>query len=57
MPRTGLQDAEPAWLQRGLDRYYTAGLAFMLVLTVLGLAFRGPGWKFTPPWQHTYIEL
>ena len=32
-------------------------LAAALVLTVLGLAFRGPGWKFTPPWRHTYIEL
>ena len=33
-PPKGLQDAEPAWLQRSLDRYYTAGLAFMLVLIV-----------------------
>jgi mono/diheme cytochrome c family protein len=33
-PSKGLQDYEPAWLQRSLDRYYTAGLAFMLVLIV-----------------------
>jgi mono/diheme cytochrome c family protein len=25
---------EPAWLERSLDRYYTAGLVFMLVLVV-----------------------
>jgi quinol-cytochrome oxidoreductase complex cytochrome b subunit len=28
-----------------------------VVLTVIGLAFRGPGWKFTPPWDHNYIEM
>jgi quinol-cytochrome oxidoreductase complex cytochrome b subunit len=28
-----------------------------VILTVVGLAFRGPGWKFVPPWQHNYIEL
>lgn len=28
-----------------------------LALTVIGLAFRGPGWKFVPPWDHNYIEM
>jgi quinol-cytochrome oxidoreductase complex cytochrome b subunit len=28
-----------------------------LVLTVIGLAFRGPGWQFIAPWHHAYIEL
>jgi quinol-cytochrome oxidoreductase complex cytochrome b subunit len=28
-----------------------------VVLTVIGLAFRGPGWKFVPPWDHNYIEM
>jgi quinol-cytochrome oxidoreductase complex cytochrome b subunit len=32
-------------------------LVLALVLTVVGLAFRGPGWKFTPPWDHNYIEM
>jgi mono/diheme cytochrome c family protein len=29
-----LREFEPAWLQRSLDRYYTVGLVFMLVLIV-----------------------
>jgi len=32
-------------------------LAIALVLTVIGALFRGPGWKFVPPWQHSYLEL
>ena len=32
-------------------------LTIALVLTVIGLAFRGPGWKFVPPWDHNYIEM
>jgi menaquinol-cytochrome c reductase cytochrome b/c subunit len=28
-----------------------------VALTVIGLAFRGPGWKFVNPFQHSYIEL
>jgi len=28
-----------------------------VVLTVIGLAFRGPGWQFIPPWDHNYIEM
>lgn len=26
-------------------------------LTVIGTFFRGPGWRFVPPWQHLYLEL
>jgi quinol-cytochrome oxidoreductase complex cytochrome b subunit len=26
-------------------------------LTVVGEFFRGPGWRFTPPWQHLYVDL
>lgn len=33
-PREDLSHFEPAWLERSLDRYYTAGLVFMLVLIV-----------------------
>jgi quinol-cytochrome oxidoreductase complex cytochrome b subunit len=32
-------------------------LLVALVLTIIGLAFRGPGWKFVPPWDHNYIEM
>jgi len=32
-------------------------IAVALVLTVIGLLFRGPGWKFVPPWRHSYVEL
>jgi cytochrome b-561 len=32
-------------------------LVAAVVLTVIGLAFRGPGWKFVPPWDHSYIEM
>ena len=28
-----------------------------VALTVIGLAFRGPGWKFVNPLTHSYIEL
>jgi hypothetical protein len=28
-----------------------------VVLTVIGTVFRGPGWRFVPPWTHSYIEL
>jgi quinol-cytochrome oxidoreductase complex cytochrome b subunit len=32
-------------------------LTAALVLTVIGALFRGPGWKFVPPWQHSYLEM
>jgi quinol-cytochrome oxidoreductase complex cytochrome b subunit len=32
-------------------------LAIAVVLTVIGVFFRGPGWKFIAPWTHSYIEL
>ncbi len=32
-------------------------LLVALVLTVLGALFRGPGWEFIAPWQHSYLEL
>lgn len=28
-----------------------------VALTVVGTFFRGPGWKFVPPWRHMYVEL
>ena len=33
-PREDPEHFEPAWLERSLDRYYTAGLVFMFVLAV-----------------------
>src|SRR6266536_2891202 len=32
-------------------------LAVATVLTVVGTFFRGPGWRFVPPWRHLYVEL
>lgn len=32
-------------------------LAIAVILTVIGVFFRGPGWKFIAPWTHSYIEL
>ncbi|CAB4897699.1 unannotated protein [freshwater metagenome] len=32
-------------------------LLVAVVLTVIGALFRGPGWKFVPPWQHSYLEM
>jgi len=28
-----------------------------VVLTVVGEFFRGPGWRFIPPWRHLYVDL
>ena len=32
-------------------------LGIAVGLTVIGVFFRGPGWKFVAPWTHSYIEL
>jgi quinol-cytochrome oxidoreductase complex cytochrome b subunit len=32
-------------------------LAGVATLTVIGAFFRGPGWRFVPPWRHLYLEL
>lgn len=32
-------------------------LAAVTTLTVIGAFFRGPGWRFVPPWRHLYLEL
>ncbi len=32
-------------------------LAIVVVLTVIGVFFRGPGWKFIAPWTHSYVEM
>ena len=32
-------------------------LAIAAVLTIVGEFFRGPGWRFIPPWQHLYVDL
>ncbi len=36
---------------------FTVVLVIAATLTVIGALFRGPGWKFVPPWQHNYLEL
>jgi len=32
-------------------------MAVAVGLTVIGTFFRGPGWRWVPPWTHSYIEL
>lgn len=32
-------------------------LVIAVGLTVIGALFRGPGWKFVPPWEHWYLEM
>jgi quinol-cytochrome oxidoreductase complex cytochrome b subunit len=32
-------------------------LIAVVVLTVVGTFFRGPGWRWVPPWDHWYVEL
>ncbi len=32
-------------------------ITIAVVLTLIGLLFRGPGWQWTPPWDHLYLEL
>jgi quinol-cytochrome oxidoreductase complex cytochrome b subunit len=32
-------------------------LAVAVALTIIGTFFRGPGWRFVPPWTHSYVEL
>jgi quinol-cytochrome oxidoreductase complex cytochrome b subunit len=32
-------------------------LAAAVVLTAIGVFFRGPGWTFIAPWTHSYVEL
>ncbi|MEK7295366.1 MAG: cytochrome bc complex cytochrome b subunit, partial [Actinomycetota bacterium] len=32
-------------------------LVIAVGLTVVGALFRGPGWKFIPPWEHWYLEM
>jgi quinol-cytochrome oxidoreductase complex cytochrome b subunit len=32
-------------------------VAIFVLLTVIGVFFRGPGWQFIAPWTHSYIEL
>ena len=32
-------------------------ITVVVVLTIIGAMFRGPGWVWTPPWKHSYLEL
>jgi quinol-cytochrome oxidoreductase complex cytochrome b subunit len=36
---------------------FTMVLVIAITLTVIGALFRGPGWTFVPPWDHSYLEL
>jgi quinol-cytochrome oxidoreductase complex cytochrome b subunit len=53
-------DRNPATEARNRKLAISAFVIVLLVavtLTVIGLAFRGPGWKFVNPWDHSYIEM
>ena len=32
-------------------------LVIATALTIIGVFFRRPGWRFIPPWRHLYVEL
>jgi quinol-cytochrome oxidoreductase complex cytochrome b subunit len=36
---------------------FSAMLVAASVLTIVGEFFRGPGWRFIPPWRHLYVDL
>ena len=36
---------------------FSGVITVVVVLTVLGTFFRGPGWRFVWPWDHLYLEL
>jgi quinol-cytochrome oxidoreductase complex cytochrome b subunit len=36
---------------------FTILLVIGVLLTLIGVFFRGPGWKFIAPWTHSYVEL
>jgi quinol-cytochrome oxidoreductase complex cytochrome b subunit len=36
---------------------FAALLITAAALTIVGEFFRGPGWRFTPPWQQLYVDL
>jgi quinol-cytochrome oxidoreductase complex cytochrome b subunit len=37
--------------------FFSSLVLLAVSLTVIGLAFRGPGWVWSPPWDHLYLEL
>jgi quinol-cytochrome oxidoreductase complex cytochrome b subunit len=36
---------------------FSGVLVVVVVLTVIGTLFRGPGWQWVNPWDHLYLEL
>ena len=36
---------------------FTIVAVLALLLTIVGTFFRGPGWSWVPPWQHSYAEF
>ena len=37
--------------------FFSTLVVLAVTLTIIGLAFRGPGWVWSPPWDHLYLEL
>lgn len=50
-PRTEARNRKVAIL------FFSSLVLLAVTLTVIGLAFRGPGWVWSPPWDHLYLEL
>ena len=50
-PRTEARNRKVAIL------FFSSLVDLAITLTVIGLAFRGPGWVWSPPWDHLYLEL
>ena len=53
-------DRNPATEARHRKVAIVVFLTLVLVavgLTVIGMFFRGPGWRFIAPWDHLYLEL
>jgi quinol-cytochrome oxidoreductase complex cytochrome b subunit len=57
LPYLDRNPATEARLRRVAIVIFTTVLVVAVVLTVIGVFFRGPGWKFILPWDHAYIEL
>ncbi len=57
LPYIDRNDATEARLRKVAVLTFAGLLVIAVCLTVLGAAFRGPGWKFITPWHHLYLEL
>jgi len=57
LPYFDLNPATEARLRKVAVVAFSIVLFIAVTATIIGLAFRGPGWKFITPWNHSYIEM